>query len=1034
MNTVPSPRRQISSASVIRAIILVLLFLSLTCLLFLGFRQDEVLESELQAALYPLGAALVLASLAVAWLWMQTANPNQRLHLSGRARRWMYPVIAGVLGLTCMTLAYLYLGVWPVGDRSVMIVDMHHQYAPLLAKLRDMLLHGGNPLYSFDIGLGTSFLPLFGYYLASPFNLLLVLFPERLLTEGILFITLLKNALSAAFFAAMLQYVYKKRNPVIPAVAIMYSLMMYLLAYSWNLMWLDVVMVLPLVVLFFERLMRTGKYGGYILLLAYALFANYYIAFMLCLFLVLYFVVWAVRKPRDSVTLRQGFGRFALGSLLGGGLVMALLVPVYVGLGQTSAAGATLPEMSTNFPFFDLLGQQLFRTTPTIRSGNLPNIYCGLLPVLLAPLFATTNTIPLRRRLSYLGLLGVMAFSFVLNQVDLLWHGLHSPNDLPYRFSFLYSFVLLLIAYEVLLHLRDITMKQIGGTLTCLAVYLILLERFGEEGKYSFDNIYVSLLLLAVYAVIVALVARRKWSLRPAYLFLTLIVTAEMLMNAGVTMRTLNANEYFTAHDDYVDNEATESLREAVAETKRIGDLATDDSFYRMEFLPRRTTVDPALFGYRGLTVFASSNPYNTVKFMGSMGYAVNGVNSYLYHSFIAPVDSLLGLKYVILDTSLSSHRQLQQIGSTTTGSTTRYIYENPYALPIAYMTKSTVQQWVPTEYDPITSQNSLFQKMTGNAAEMYTLHPVTVAPDSLGLASVSENPVTGVDTSFSLSGDKDIVAHFTVTVPQDGQTVIYLDCRAAESLSASQGDNAWNVTTYEPYLIDAGNLKTGDTVNVTVTAEQACVGNIYVATLNEDVFQEDMRQLADGGLNVTSFSDTRIEGTIDAAEAGVMMTTLTYDEGWTVKIDGQKVETVSSQMREAADTGTIGMAEALLAFNMPAGQHTVTITFFPKGLKLGLVLSLISLIGLIVLLVFQHKQKEKAAVAVTSPAVQPATELFDKASSESVEHADISSLEDMAASQLFDTPPQAAYCTHCGTSLDPGAAFCTHCGAPRPQ
>lgn len=1012
MNIEQTSRSSQKALSAIRTAILAMLFVSLTMLLFLGFRQDKVLESDLQAVLYPLGTALVLASLAVSWLWMQTAD-DRRLNLSPRVRRWMYPVIAGVLGLSCMTLAYLYLGVWPVGERSVMTVDMHHQYAPLLAELRDMLIHGGNPLYSFNVGLGTSFLPLFGYYLASPFNLLLVLFPERLLTEGILVVTLLKNALSAAFFAAMLQYVYKKRNPVIPAVAIMYSLMMYLLAYSWNLMWLDVTMVLPLVILLLERLIRTGKYGGYILLLAYALFANYYIAFMMCVFLVLYMVVWALREQRSAAALKQGFFRFALGSLLGGGLVMALLIPVYLGLGQTSAAGADLPEMNANFPLFDLLGQHLFETTPTIRSGNLPNIYCGLLPVLLAPLFATTKTIPLRRRLAYLGLLGVMGLSFVLNQMDLIWHGLHSPNDLPYRFSFLYSFVLLLIAYETLLHLRDITLKQLGGTLAVLVAYLMLLERFGEKEKYSFDNIYVSLLLLAVYAVIAALVASRKWSLRPAYLFLTLVVTAEMLMNAGATMRTLHANEYFTAHDDYVDNETTEAWRDAVAKTKAIGDKNADNRFYRMEFLPRRTTVDPALFHYRGLSVFASSNPYNTVSFMGNMGYAINGVNSYLYHSFIAPIDSLMGIKYVILDKQLSSHPQLKQVGSTTTGSTTRYIYENPYALPLAFMADPAVRQWIPTDYDPIDSQNTLFQRLTGNADATYTLHPVEVAPESMGIATISENPISGVPTSFSLSGTGDLEAHFNVTIPQTGQTVIFLDCRAADSLSASHGDDSWDITTYEPYLIDAGRVPAGDVVNITVSAKQACSGNIYVATLNQEVFEKNLQKLAEGGLTVTSFSDSRIEGTVNAKEAGVMMTTITYDAGWTVKIDGKEVPTISSQMREAADTGTIGMAEALLAFDMPAGQHTVTMTFFPRGLKLGLVLSGISLVGLIVLLYCTRRPKTAAAAASPAPAPEPAVRLADMPTADEPEPVDETDTaetaspafpaDELPASQLFD-------------------------------
>lgn len=1020
MNTVQTSDTTRRTASAIRTAILLLLFVSLTMLLFLGFRQDEVLQNELQDVLYPLGAALVLASLAVTWLWMQTAGDQQRLHLSPRARRWMYPVIAGVLGLSCMTLAYLYLGMWPAGERSAMMVDMHHQHAPLLAHLRDMLLHGGNPLYSFNIGLGTSFLPLFGYYLASPFNLLLVLFPERLLTEGILVITLLKNALTAAFFAAMLQYVYKKRNAVIPAVAIMYSLMMYLLAYSWNLMWLDVTMVLPLVVLMLERLLRTGKYGGYVLLLAYALFANYYLAFMMCVFLVLYMVVWALRERRSAPAIKQAAGRFALGSLLGGGLVMALLIPVYLGLQKTSAAGASLPELKANFPFFDLLGQHLFETTPTIRSGNLPNVYCGLLPVLLVPLFATTKAIPLRRRLSYLGLLGVMAFSFTLNQWDLIWHGLHSPNDLPYRFSFLYSFVLLLIAYEMLLHLKELSLKQVGASLCGLVAYLFLLERFGDADKYSFDNIYVSLLLLSIYAVIVALIARRKWSLRPAYLFLTVVVTAEMLFNAGATMRTLHPKEYFTAHADYVDNETTESLRDAVAKTKSIGDSAANGSFYRMEFLPRRTTVDPALFNYHGLSVFASSNPFNTVSFMGNMGYAINGVNSYIYNSFIAPIDSLMGIKYVILDKELTAHPQLKQVASSTTGSTTQYIYENPYALPIAFMADASVRQWIPTEYDPIDSQNNLFRRLTGNAEDTYTVHPVTVAADSLGIATVTESPTTGVENSFSISGDGESEAHFNVTVPQAGQVVIYVDCRAAESLTVTHGDDSWDVTTYEPYLIDAGSVPAGDTVGITVSTKQACTGSIHVATMNEEVFQKNIQQLAAGGLQVTSYSDTKVEGTINAQKAGVMMTTMTYDEGWTVKIDGKEVSTISSEMQAVADTGTIGMAEAMLAFEMPAGQHTVTMTFFPKGLKAGLALSALSLIGLIALLWWQRKRTRAAAVPAPLPSAEGTVRLAellptdDPTTAPAPNTPDIPdpeqpeplSTDDMDANRLFDSDP----------------------------
>ena len=214
-------KRLLSPAKAVKAAMLAVIFVILTILLYLGFHDSmETTATLAQNRFYSLGTALLLSGLTTLALAALLRDASQPLPRRGK---WFYPVVSGLLALAGMLLAYAFLGVWPLGEKSVMIVDMHHQYAPLLAKLRDMLLHGGSPLYSFEVGLGTSFLPLFGYYLASPFNLLLVLFPPDLLTEGILVITLLKNALSAAFFAACVQYIYKKRSLAIPLVSLMYA-------------------------------------------------------------------------------------------------------------------------------------------------------------------------------------------------------------------------------------------------------------------------------------------------------------------------------------------------------------------------------------------------------------------------------------------------------------------------------------------------------------------------------------------------------------------------------------------------------------------------------------------------------------------------------------------------------------------------------------------------------------------------------------------------------------------------------------------
>ena len=79
---------------------------------------------------------------------------------------WFYPLLSGILSLGAMCVAYTFIGMWPFGEKTGMMVDMHHQYAPLLAELRYDLLHGGNPFYTFELGLGANYLSMFGYYLA----------------------------------------------------------------------------------------------------------------------------------------------------------------------------------------------------------------------------------------------------------------------------------------------------------------------------------------------------------------------------------------------------------------------------------------------------------------------------------------------------------------------------------------------------------------------------------------------------------------------------------------------------------------------------------------------------------------------------------------------------------------------------------------------------------------------------------------------------------------------------------------------------
>ena len=923
---------------------LILAFLALTVAIFYSLRALKLPEGTLlQQGVYTLGGALLLAGLGTGTI---AALKSGREQYPGV---WACPLIAAGLSLVLMTLAYAYLGVWPLGEKSIMLVDMHHQYAPLLSELRDRLLEGNISSYSFHIGLGANFFPAFAYYLASPLNVLLVLFPEAHLTEGILVITLLKNALAAGAFAACAQYLYRRRDARVVALSVMYSMMLYMLAYSWNIMWLDVVALLPLVVLAMEHMLRTGRWLPYTLLLALALFANYYIAFMLCVFLVLYMAVWMLRRRRNLSGYLWGVGRFAGASLLAGGLAAALLVPTAMALGRTSAAGDAFPGFGSNFPLFDLIGRLFYGASPTIRSGNLPNLYCGLPVVLLIPLYFMQKHIPVRKRLCTGGLLVAMLLSCTLSQWDLVWHGLHTPNDLPYRFSFLTCFVMLLVAGYALTQLEKVRSKHILLSLAAAALYLVLWEKWGGDSAPTPELLYSNLLLLGIYAVILAAGAAKRLPRRAVGLLMLTVVCAELLLGSADTLATMNDNEYYTNHDSYVDNADTAADAAAVQRAQELAAAEADTAgaFTRLEYLPRSTCMDTALHHYNGITTFASSNPYSTTLFMGDLGYAINGVNSYLYHSFVPAIDSLLGIRYLILEVELADHPQLELVDTVTVQEATRYIYRNDSALALGYFADDDLALYSTSDYAPFLSQQQLLDCLVGEETNIYTYLSITPVGDSSVTGNAFHIPDYMEDETF------------TATVEDEGQYFAFVDCRAAEDISVTAYDtdgntqNNWSVTTYEPYIIDMGTLTKGQQVEVTIDSEGSVSGNVYIARLDTDALEQQLATLANGNLHVTEADDTRITGTVTAPREGLLFLSIPYDTGWTVTVDGQPAETV-------AIDGTDGDG-AMLAAKLPAGEHTVTLTYKAPGQTVGLIISLVSLLCLAAPFVWKRLKRRPA-------------------------------------------------------------------------
>lgn len=96
---------------------------------------------------------------------------------------------------------------------------------------------------------------------------------------------------------------------------------------------------------------------------------------------------------------------------------------------------------------------------------------------------------------------------------------------------------------------------------------------------------------------------------------------------------------------------------------------------------------------------------------------------------------------------------------------------------------------------------------------------------------------------------------------------------------------------------------------------------------------------------------DSCITGTVSAWADGYVLCMIPYENGWTVSVDGEEVET------EKGDLG-------FLAFPVKEGEHQLTITFHAPGLKAGAGASIVCWIIYFGMLGYGCRRKRKAAVS----------------------------------------------------------------------
>lgn len=774
----------------------------------------------------------------------------------------IYYLLSFCIPMLGMLLILKSRGFYPFKEDTLFILDMHDQFMEFFASLRYIAGGDNSIFYSWARSLGGSYIGLYAYYLANPLSWITVLFPLEKFHTAILTLTLLKVGCCGLTFSVFASYLWKRYFPgaaedrtgrwyrfLLVPFAVSYALISYNIVFSSCLMWLDGVILLPLILLGVEKILEGGKGGWYLFSFAAACVFNYYTAYMAGLFAALYFVFRVVSGQTWKDCLRAAV-RFAVTTFLAAGLAAPLLVPTIMDLSSGKfVTDQNFAEKYINFPFLALFGQlkngAYSGVLPIYDDAvNMPNIYCGYAALVLAVVFFLVRKISLREKLAAGGLLLVLMCSFYFVPMNLIWHGMAYPNSYLYRYSFVMSFFLLYLAVRTLC-----TMPKLPTI----------------------------------------------WQRKPVFECVAFLVMGGIALDMGLNGRAL----FYALQDEfgYDDvSEYTDFLSGTQPLTEDIRER--DGGFYRVNQGYEYSKNDAMLLGYNGMSHYSSTFNAAVNELTLRLGMAQDWFYNTGYGS--TPLtDSLLAVKYILKDGGVPDfYTKLKETGQGKAS------YYNENALAIVYSAPLPEGEIVLKGDSPFQNQNALLNGIAGTAEEYFT--PVEYTKE-------------GDDSSWSY------------VFQADSRDPVYLYMHTVGYSHAEvfvNGEKAGQYFTSESRcILYLGSFEPGERVKVDVVPSRAVqITGEEIFRLQEDLLRDTLEKLRDGNMRIESHGGGRLEGTISVPEGSRILTSIPYDAGWRVKIDGKKVP-----VETYADTFMMVEAEP--------GTHSVTLVYVAPGVEAGLVI-----------------------------------------------------------------------------------------------
>lgn len=790
------------------------------------------------------------------------------------------------IAILCLVAALR--GVYPFGDQSFLVEDLTFQYVDFFAWFRRVLAGEESVFYSTACGLGANTWGLYSYYLASPFNLIILFFDEDHLTLFAFVLVALKLGciqLSATYY---LRRRFGLSRVLCAALALGYTWSLWAATDLRNPMWLDALILLPLCMLAVWHLVREGRWVGLCVLTAVDVICCWYTAYMTVLFLILWTILewWCAGREDASgarVLLWRLAVRFArpmlvalllcawtfvptvLAMLESGGVEETSLLGIVQGILGADSLGEAARRLLTTTPAYLLRG-----LVPALydKAHAIPQLYCGVLAMVGYVGFFACKAVPARAKRGLGAVSLVILASIVLSPLQAVWCGFRAPTGF-------YSRVSVFVAP---------TMVWAAGWLA------------GTSGLPTSPRLVSQVCGSARVRGVLAVLA-----------------FAEVALGAYLAWGTVYVNYSQSYHDAYV-SDSREQL--AGLETLDTNPWRADRTYTRAGYAALN---DAIARGYVSLSSYSSAHNQDALDFLSALGYSKPGQISVRYAAPVLSSDALLGVRYVCSQQPVAGETLLEDVSQVSGGSA----YENPYALGLGYLVSGDATSAALEGGSPFERQNELASALVGHEVKLFRSAAATEA--------VADERTHAWDVTVPAG----CLGYAYVDVPSG-----YVDGVMLDVDGASQQEGWRFQQTLRPFsTVEGGEpgvhrvVMSGmiDNKKAVPLEDASCA--FYYLDLN--ALQSLTDELGARQATFDSFAGSGISGTVTADSDGWLMVSVPHEAGWTVTVNGAQVDT----------HGAFG--DALTLVPVAAGENRFEMTFVSPGFVPGCVVSAAGALGL---------------------------------------------------------------------------------------